>query len=76
MVILAVKPHIIPIALEDLKKAQDVKADKLFISVAMGVTTKQLQQVSFCFNQSQAFHNTNYTLIVVQKGLCMLVRYV
>lgn len=46
MVILAVKPHIIPIALEDLKKVPDVRADKLFISVAMGVTTKQLQQVS------------------------------
>lgn len=47
MVILAVKPHIIPIALADLKKVPSIKADKLFISVAMGVTTNQLQQVSF-----------------------------
>lgn len=46
IVIISVKPYIIPIALADLKKAPEVKADKLFVSVAMGVNTKKLQQVS------------------------------
>lgn len=44
IVIVSVKPHIVPIALGDLKGA-NIDNDKLFLSVAMGVTIKQLEQV-------------------------------
>lgn len=44
VVIVAVKPHIVPIALADVKGLKD--KDKLFLSVAMGVPIKQLEQVS------------------------------
>lgn len=44
VVLISVKPHIIPEALRDVTKKYS-NMDKLFMSVAMGVTTKQLEQV-------------------------------
>lgn len=43
VVIVSVKPNIVPIALGDIKKA-NIKADKLFLSIAMGVTLNTLEQ--------------------------------
>jgi pyrroline-5-carboxylate reductase len=45
VIIVSVKPSVVPIALGDIKNAPDIKADKLFLSIAMGVTIKQLEQV-------------------------------
>ncbi|CAH1961141.1 unnamed protein product [Acanthoscelides obtectus] len=42
VVIISVKPTIVPVALEPIKQA-GIKADKLFLSIAMGVTIKQLE---------------------------------
>uniref|UniRef100_A0A6P7GP89 Pyrroline-5-carboxylate reductase n=2 Tax=Diabrotica virgifera virgifera TaxID=50390 RepID=A0A6P7GP89_DIAVI len=44
IVVIATKPSIIPIALEPIKK-NEVKANKLFMSIAMGVTLRQLEQL-------------------------------
>ncbi|CAH0546829.1 unnamed protein product [Brassicogethes aeneus] len=44
VVIVSVKPTIVPIALGDISKA-NIKADKLFLSIAMGVSTKQLEKI-------------------------------
>ncbi|KAJ3629267.1 hypothetical protein MTP99_013669 [Tenebrio molitor] len=44
VIIVSVKPSVVPIALGDIKNAPDIKADKLFLSIAMGVTIKQLEQ--------------------------------
>lgn len=65
VVLIAVKPHIIPIALADLKKVPDVKADKLFVSVAMGVTTKQLQQVRCHFRTAVYMCVFMYVFLIV-----------
>lgn len=46
VVIVSVKPSVVPVALGDIKKAPNIKADKLFLSIAMGVTIKQLEQVT------------------------------
>lgn len=47
VVIVSVKPTIVPIALNDIKKnASVINVEKLFLSVAMGVTVKQLQEVN------------------------------
>lgn len=45
IVIVSTKPSVVPIALGDIKKA-GIAADKLFLSIAMGVTIKQLEGVS------------------------------
>lgn len=42
VVFLAVKPHIIPTVLNDIK---DLSSGKLFISVAMGVTISEIEKV-------------------------------
>lgn len=44
IVIIATKPTVVSIALADIKK-NEIKADKLFLSIAMGVTIKQLEQM-------------------------------
>lgn len=43
IVFVSVKPAIVPIVLEDVKT---FASDKLFISVAMGITVKQMENVS------------------------------
>ncbi|KAK9745874.1 Pyrroline-5-carboxylate reductase dimerization [Popillia japonica] len=43
VVIISTKPSVVPIALGDIKKA-GISADKLFLSIAMGVTIKQLEE--------------------------------
>lgn len=45
VVILAVKPSVIPIALAGVKKETDLNSDKLFLSIAMGFSIRQLEQV-------------------------------
>ncbi|KAJ8930589.1 hypothetical protein NQ314_016585 [Rhamnusium bicolor] len=50
VVIISVKPTIVPVALGDIKKASedsDIETDKLFLSIAMGITTKQLEKHPF-----------------------------
>lgn len=47
IIILAVKPTIVPIALADLKNSSELHFNKLFLSVVMGVTIKQLEKVLF-----------------------------
>ncbi|CAH1108408.1 unnamed protein product [Psylliodes chrysocephalus] len=44
VVVVATKPSIVPEALGDIKK-KETKADKLFLSIAMGVTIKQLEKL-------------------------------
>ncbi|KAJ8978328.1 hypothetical protein NQ317_011178 [Molorchus minor] len=44
IVIISVKPSIVPVALNDIKEAE-IKADKLFLSIAMGVTIRQLEKL-------------------------------
>ncbi|KAF2898933.1 hypothetical protein ILUMI_07247 [Ignelater luminosus] len=44
VLIVAVKPSVVPIALGDIKKASGIDTDKLFLSIAMGITIKQLEQ--------------------------------
>lgn len=46
MVIISTKPSVVPVALGDIKKS-GLKVDKLFLSIAMGITIKQLEQVSY-----------------------------
>ncbi|KAJ8948982.1 hypothetical protein NQ318_023006 [Aromia moschata] len=46
VIIVSVKPSIVPVALGDIKESS-IKADKLFLSIAMGVTIKQLERVIF-----------------------------
>lgn len=46
VVIISTKPSVVPIALGDIKKA-GISADKLFLSIAMGVTIKQLEEVKY-----------------------------
>lgn len=43
IVIISVKPNIIPIALAEIQTAK-IKADKLFLSIAMGVPIKHIEQ--------------------------------
>lgn len=42
LVVVAVKPHILPIALQEVATAAD---DKLFVSIAAGVTIKSIEQM-------------------------------
>lgn len=44
VVIIGVKPQIIPVALGELQKASGLDTNKLFLSIAMGVTINQLEQ--------------------------------
>ncbi|KAJ8924708.1 hypothetical protein NQ315_000859 [Exocentrus adspersus] len=44
IVIISVKPTVVPVALSDIK-ASNIKADKLFLSIAMGVTTKTIEKL-------------------------------
>lgn len=45
VLIVAVKPSVVPIALGDIKRSSGIDTDKLFLSIAMGITIKQLEQV-------------------------------
>lgn len=49
VVIIGVKPQIIPVALGELQKASGLDTNKLFLSIAMGVTINQLEQVTFVY---------------------------
>ena len=46
VVIVSTKPSVVPVALGDIKKS-GLKFDKLFLSIAMGITIKQLEQVNY-----------------------------
>lgn len=48
VVMVAVKPHIVPIALSDIKPV--VTPRHLIVSVAMGVTLKDIEKVSPNYN--------------------------
>lgn len=72
VVFVAVKPGVVPTVLNDVKS---IASGKLFISVAMGISIKQIETVSiFCFmqqvvvleNEKQqiACHNQNSNRIV------------
>lgn len=71
VVIVAVKPYIVPIALADVKKS-GVDADKLFLSVAMGVTTKQLEQL--LPKQARVIRVMPNTPALVQSGASVFVK--
>ncbi|CAG9761514.1 unnamed protein product [Ceutorhynchus assimilis] len=71
VVIVAVKPHIVPIALGDIKTSSVAK-DKLFLSVAMGVTIKQLEQI--LPKQSRVIRVMPNTPALVQSGASVFVR--
>lgn len=51
VIIVSVKPSVVPIALSDIKKAANTDANKLFLSIAMGVSLKQLEGVSLPQNK-------------------------
>ncbi|XP_074042787.1 pyrroline-5-carboxylate reductase-like 2 [Leptinotarsa decemlineata] len=44
VVIVSVKPSVVPIALDEIKRST-IKTDKLFLSIAMGVSTRQLEKM-------------------------------
>lgn len=44
MLIVAVKPTVVSVALADIKNSTGIKTDKLFLSLAMGVPLKKLRQ--------------------------------
>ncbi|XP_045462497.1 pyrroline-5-carboxylate reductase 2 [Harmonia axyridis] len=72
VVIVSVKPSIVPIALGDIKKAANVNADKLFLSIAMGVTIKQLEQ---CLpKESRVMRVMPNTPALVRSGASVFVR--
>lgn len=45
IVIISVKPQVVPVALGDIKNDPSIDANKLFLSIAMGITIKQLESV-------------------------------
>lgn len=81
IVIISVKPNIIPIALAEIQTAK-IKADKLFLSIAMGVPIKHIEQVSIStlctlrnFNYRvkyslQFYKNQNLKLSVFIRFIC------
>lgn len=46
VVFVSVKPGVVPIVLDEVKT---IAANKLFISVAMGITIKQIENVGIAF---------------------------
>jgi len=72
LLIVAVKPSIVPIALGDIKKAPGIKADKLFLSIAMGISTKQLEQ--YLPTESRVIRVMPNTAALVQSGASVFVR--
>ncbi|KAL3284007.1 hypothetical protein HHI36_018177 [Cryptolaemus montrouzieri] len=72
VIIVSVKPSIVPIALGDIKKSLSNNADKLFLSIAMGVTIKQLEQ---CLPQeSRVIRVMPNTPALVKSGASVFVR--
>ncbi|ERL90703.1 hypothetical protein D910_08050 [Dendroctonus ponderosae] len=71
IVIVSVKPHIVPIALGDLKDA-NIDDDKLYLSVAMGVTIKQLEQI--LPKGSRVIRVMPNTPALVQSGASVFVK--
>lgn len=71
IVIVSVKPHIVPIALGDIKTAK-VDDDKLYLSVAMGVTIKQLEQI--LPKDSRVIRVMPNTPALVQSGASVFVK--
>ncbi|KAK9881548.1 hypothetical protein WA026_016426 [Henosepilachna vigintioctopunctata] len=72
VIIVSVKPHIVPIALGDIKKAPNIKADKLFLSIAMGVTINQLEQ--YLPKESRVIRVMPNTPALVRSGASVFVR--
>ncbi|RZC36986.1 pyrroline-5-carboxylate reductase, partial [Asbolus verrucosus] len=71
VVIVSVKPSIVPIALGDIKRASNVKANKLFLSIAMGVTIKQLEQ--YLPSESRVVRVMPNTPALVRSGTSVFV---
>ncbi|XP_076272500.1 pyrroline-5-carboxylate reductase 3-like [Rhynchophorus ferrugineus] len=71
VVIVSVKPHIVPIALGDLKNS-GIDAGKLFLSVAMGVTTCQLEQL--LPKEARVIRVMPNTPALVQSGASVFVK--
>lgn len=71
IVIVAVKPNTVPIALADVKKA-GVGSDKLYLSVAMGVTLKSLEQM--LPKNSRVIRVMPNTPAIVQSGASVFVK--
>ncbi|GJQ67878.1 hypothetical protein Trydic_g16639 [Trypoxylus dichotomus] len=70
IVIVSTKPSVVPIALGDIKKA-GIPADKLFLSVAMGVTIKQLE--GFLPRESRVIRVMPNTPALVRSGASVYV---
>lgn len=49
VVFISVKPGVVPIALESVKA---VSSGKLFISIAMGVTLKEIEKVNYAYKNN------------------------
>lgn len=71
VVIVSVKPHIVPIALGDIKSA-NVDHDKLYMSIAMGFTIKQLEQI--LPKASRVVRVMPNTPALVQSGASVFVK--
>ncbi|XP_022915810.2 uncharacterized protein [Onthophagus taurus] len=70
VVIIATKPSVVPIALADITKAK-VPAGKLFLSIAMGVTIKQLE--SYLPGESRVIRVMPNTPALVRSGASVYV---
>lgn len=72
ILIIAVKPSVVPIALGDIKKASGIKTDKLFLSIAMGVPIKQLEK--FLPSDSRIVRVMPNTPALVKNAASVFVR--
>lgn len=54
VLILSVKPQVVPMVLPDLKNYR-----KLLLSIAMGIPLASLEKVKFIFSHCQTFNNIN-----------------
>lgn len=65
------KPSIVPVALGDIKKATNIKADKLFLSIAMGVPIKKLEQ--YLPSESRVIRVMPNTPALVRSGASVFI---
>lgn len=72
LVIVAVKPSIVPVALKEVKESPKLDTNKLFLSIVMGVTVKKLEQ---CLpNDARIVRVMPNTPALVNSGASVFVR--
>ncbi|KAF5300686.1 hypothetical protein FQA39_LY11048 [Lamprigera yunnana] len=72
MVVVAVKPSVVPVVLSDIKGVLSEHKDKLFLSLAMGVTIKQLEK--YLTSETRLIRVMPNTPALVKSGVSVFVR--